>query len=62
LNRPTPPQQSKQSRNKANTRKHSTQVEQFLTEVEKVHGCARSWALREKLEQGDVTLEELKRR
>jgi hypothetical protein len=28
-------------------------------EVEKVHGFAKSWALRERLEQGDVSLDEL---
>ena len=56
------PQQSKQSRNKANTRRNSAQVEQYLTEIEKAHGFAKSWQLRERLEQGDVTLEELKRR
>jgi hypothetical protein len=58
----TRPQQSKQTRNKANTRRNSAQVEQYLTEVEKVHGFARAWELRERLEQGHVTLEELRRR
>jgi len=31
-------------------------------EVEKVHGFAKSWALRERLEQGQVSLEEAMRR
>jgi len=56
------PQQSKQARNKANTRKNSTQVEQYLTEIEKAHGFAKSWELRERLEEGHVTLDELRRR
>ena len=34
-------------------------VEQYLTQVEKAHGCARSWELRERLERGDVRLGEL---
>jgi hypothetical protein len=34
-------------------------VEHYLLEVEKVYGCARSWALRMRLERGDVTLNEL---
>ena len=56
------PQQSTQStrtRNQARTRKNSAKVEHYLTEVEKVHGCARSWELRERLERGDVTLAQL---
>ena len=53
-----PPQstQSTQARNKAHTRKNCAKVEQYLTHVEKVHGLARSWELRERLERGDVTL------
>jgi len=56
------PQQSTQARNKANTRRNSAQVEQFLTEMEKIHGFAKAWDMRERLEQGHVTLDELKRR
>jgi hypothetical protein len=52
--------QSKQSRNKAQTRKNCTKVEQYLTEVEKTFGCAKAWALRERLERGEVTLKELR--
>jgi hypothetical protein len=59
-----PPQQSLESlrtRNKSHTRRNWAKVEQYLTEVEKVHGFARSWELRERLERGDVTLGELSR-
>jgi len=31
-------------------------------EIEKAHGFAKSWALRERLEQGQISLEELMRR
>jgi hypothetical protein len=54
-------QPSKESRNKARTRKDSVKVEQYLTHVEKVHGCAKAWALRERLEHGHITLAELLR-
>ncbi len=54
--------QSKQSRNKAATRKNAAKVEQYLTEIEKAHGCAKAWELRERLEHGHVTLEELRGR
>ena len=47
------------TRNKAHTRRNATKVEQYLPEVEKLHGCARSWDLRERLERGDVTLQQL---
>ena len=53
------PQQSKQARNKAQTRRNWSKVEQYLTDIEKAHGCAKAWRLREQLERGDVTLEEL---
>ena len=59
------PQQSTQStrtRNQSHTRRNAAKVEQYLTDVEKAHGCARSWELRERLERGDVTLGELTRR
>jgi hypothetical protein len=59
--RPQQSVQSVRSRNQANTRRNAAKVEQYLTEVEKVHGCARSWQLRERLERGDVTLGELGR-
>ena len=52
-------QPSKQTRNKAHTRKNAAKVEQYLTQVEKVHGCARAWELRERLESGHTTLTEL---
>ena len=60
-----PTQQSTESlrtRNKSQTRKNWVKVEQYLTELEKVHGCARSWELRERLERGEITLGELNRR
>jgi hypothetical protein len=60
-----PPQQTVEflrSRRKAHTRRNWSKVEQYLTEVEKVHGNARSWELRTQLERGDVTLMDLGRR
>jgi len=56
--RPTP---SPQSRNKAHNLRNAAKVEQYLMEVEKVQGFARSWELRERFERGDVTLDELGR-
>ena len=52
----------KHSRNRANTIRNSAKVEHFLMEVEKSHGFAKSWALRERLELGHVSLEEAMRR
>ena len=52
-------QRALKSRNKANTIRNWAKVENYLMEVEKVHGFAKSWALRERLEQGDVSLDEL---
>jgi len=57
-----PVQPSKESRNRANTIRNSVKVEHYLMEVEKVHGFAKSWALRERLEQGHVSFDELLRR
>jgi hypothetical protein len=54
--------ESLRSRRKAHTRRNWSKVEQYLTEVEKVEGNARSWELRERFEQGDVTLTELGQR
>jgi hypothetical protein len=51
----------KQSRNKANTIRNWAKVENYLMEVEKADGFAKSWALRERLEQGQVSLDELMR-
>ena len=59
-----PPQQSLESlrtRNKADTRRNWAKVEDYLTAVEKMHGLARSWELRGRLERGDVRLRELSR-
>jgi hypothetical protein len=52
----------KHSRNRANTIRNSAKVEHFLMEVERAQGFAKSWALRERLELGHVTLEEAMRR
>ena len=57
-----PGTRSREDRNKALTRKDSVRVEQYLTDFEKAHGCAKAWALRERLEHGHVTLDELRRR
>ena len=57
-----PQTKSKEDRNKAATRKNAVKVEQYLTEIEKAYGCAKAWALRERLEFGHVTLEELRGR
>ena len=53
---------SKQARNQARTRKDAAKVEQYLTQIEKAHGCGKAWALRERLELGHTTLAELVRR
>jgi hypothetical protein len=58
--RPQP--KSREDRNKHATRKDSVRVEQYLTDFEKTHGCAKAWALRKRLEDGHVTLDELRRR
>jgi hypothetical protein len=55
------PSRLKQSRNKANTIRNWAKVENYLMEIEKAYGFARSWALRERFEQGQVSLDELKR-
>lgn len=54
-------QQSRQARNKAQTSKNLAKIEQFLMEVEKVQGCAKSWEMRERFEKGDLTLKMLGR-
>ena len=56
------PQQSQQTRNKANTRRNWDRIEQHLTQVEKTQGSARAWKLREQLEQGHITINDLKGR
>ena len=60
---PNPPQSSSsvQQRNKAHTRKNAAKVEQYLMQVEKVQGFAKSWELRERLEQGEIKLSNLGR-
>ena len=61
MSRSPPSTPTLQARNRANTRRNWVKVEQYLTGVEKAHGLARSWELRERLERGDVTLGELGR-
>lgn len=56
---PQPSAHSVRSRNQANVRRNAAKVDQYLQEVEKVHGYARAWALRERLERGEVSLAEL---
>ena len=53
---------SQERRNISRTRRNWAKVEQFLTDLEKSEGFARAWALRERLERGHVTLEELRPR
>jgi hypothetical protein len=53
---------SKASRNKANTIRNSAKFEQYLMQIEKSQGFARSWELRERLEQGEISFDELVRR
>jgi hypothetical protein len=52
----------KHARNKSSSMRNWSQVEQYLTEVEKAHGLAKAWAFRDRLERGHVTLDELKGR
>ena len=54
------PPQSQHTRNKASARRTWDEVEQHLTRVEKRQGLAKAWELREQLEQGRMTLDELK--
>jgi hypothetical protein len=50
---------SLERRNIVHTRKDWARVEECLTNVEKADGIAKAWALRERLERGNVTLEQL---
>jgi hypothetical protein len=56
------PTRSTAARNQANTRRNLAKVEEYLMNVEKTRGYAKSWELRERLERGDVTLGELTQR
>ena len=56
-----PEPQSQQSRNKAATRKNWSKVEDYLTRVERSHGFDKAWKLRQQLESGEITLDELTR-
>ena len=53
---------SQARRNISRTQRNWAKVEQYLTEVEKADGLAKAWALRQRLERGHVTLEELRPR
>jgi hypothetical protein len=53
LSPPPPSARSVQSMNVAHNRRHAAKIEQYLMDVERVQGCAKSWALRERLERGD---------
>jgi hypothetical protein len=54
-------QQLKHSRNRSHTLKNAAKAEQYLTEFEKVHGFAKAWELRQRLERGQISLGELPR-
>jgi hypothetical protein len=56
-----PPQRSIEARNKANTLRNSAKVEAYLIELEKSQGFEKSWAVRERLEQGIISFNELGR-
>jgi hypothetical protein len=55
------PRQPIEARNRANTLRNSAKVEQYLIELEKVQGFEKSWAIREQLERGQVSFNDLKR-
>ena len=57
-----PKDRTPQSRRLANTRKNSSKAEDYLSHVEKEQGGARAWEMRQRLERGEVTLKELKKR
>ena len=53
---------SKRHLRKTHTRRNSGKAERYLTDIEKTHGTAHAWALRQRLESGDLTLSDLKGR
>jgi hypothetical protein len=53
---------SQETLNKANTIKNSVKIDRYLIEIEKVHGFSKSWAFRERLEQGHISFDELQQR
>ena len=59
---PSLPQTSPQARNRANIRRNWSKAEAYLTGVEKAHGLAKAWEFRQRLERGEVTLDDLTRR
>ena len=58
---PSPPQSSPAARNRASNRRNWSKAEAYLTNVEKAHGLAKAWELRERLERGEVTVDDLPR-
>ena len=62
MSTPQQPIEAARARNKSQNRRNAAKVEHYLMEVEKAYGCARSWDLRVRLEQGDVALAHLSRR
>jgi hypothetical protein len=56
-----PPRQPIEARNRANTLRNSAKVEEYLIQLEKVQGFEKSWAVREQLERGQVSFNDLKR-
>lgn len=53
------PQQLRQDRNKIQNRRNWAKVERYLTDLERSHGCAKSWEMRVRIEKGDITLKEM---
>jgi len=56
---PRPDPASKQARNRSSTQRNWSKVEEYLTAIEKSRGFAKAWELRERLERGDITLDDL---
>jgi hypothetical protein len=56
MSTPQPSTASEQARNRAHNRRNWVKVEQYLMDVERVQGCAKSLELRERLERGETTL------
>jgi hypothetical protein len=56
-----PLQQPIESRNRAKILRNTARIEEYLIELEKVQGFEKSWAVREQLERGQVSFNDLKR-
>lgn len=59
ISKPSRPLPSKQTRNKSETRRNWSKVEDYLTNIEKVRGFNAAWELRGQLERGEVSLKDL---